>query len=128
MPTPATTRIWNVTDDPNTEVPAQPVVEFGKTIMPGRFITVDEALLATAHKLQDDVANKLVCVGKNPPVSYMTAKVVVNAKLPKGVGRAHGQVSAPAPAATPVSAPADPKPEAESTGLKSQQRKSGQRQ
>ena len=106
------TRIWNITDDPNTDVPAQPVVVLGKTIMPGRFAAVDSSLLTNAHKLKEDIANKLVFVGKNPPVTYVQTKSPAKATLDPKVNRSHGALAAVA--VTPVAAPvADTTPEAD---------------
>ena len=88
------TRIWNVTDDPSTDVVAQKLVVMGKEIMPGRFIQVDEALLERAHKLKNEIARKLVYVGKNPPGRYAAVKNPVKATLDASIARSHGGVEA----------------------------------
>ena len=84
------TRIWNVTDDPSTDVVAQKVVVLGKEILPGRFIQVDEAVLERAHKLKGEIDLKLVYVGKNPPARYLAGKKPVKAVLDAEIARSHG--------------------------------------
>jgi hypothetical protein len=83
-----------------------PVMMLGKTIQPGRFITVDSATLANAHKLNESVAHKLVFVGQTPPTSYVSAKTPMSLSLPKGMTRSHGKHRAAlAPEAVPTSTP-----------------------
>lgn len=86
------TRIWNVTDDPSTDVVAQKVVVLGKEIMPGRFIQVDEAVLERAHKLQAEIDQKHVYIGKNPPGRYAAIKKPAKAGLNVMIARSHGEV------------------------------------
>ena len=68
-----------------------PVMMLGKTIQPGRFITVDSETLAKAHKLDESVAHKLVFVGQTPPASYVATKTPMSLTLPKGMARSHGK-------------------------------------
>jgi hypothetical protein len=86
------TRIWNVTDDPSTDVVAQKVVVLGKEIMPGRFIQVDEAVLEHAHKLKVEIEQKHVYIGKNPPAQYASVKKPAKAGLNPLIARSHGEV------------------------------------
>jgi hypothetical protein len=90
------TRVWNVTNDPSTDVLAQNLMVLGKLLKPGQSMQVEEASLKTAHKVTKDVGLKLLAVGKTPP-SYLVAGV--KATLPVTVARAHGEVPVEAIAA-----------------------------
>jgi len=78
------TRVWNITNDPSTDVPAQNLVVLGKLLKPGQSMQVDEARLKYAHKTKKDIEAKLLAVGKAPP-SYLATAVM--AKLPEGMAR-----------------------------------------
>lgn len=85
----ATTRVWNITSDPNTDVAAQNLMVLGKLLKPGQSMQVEEGLLKNAHKVKKDIERQLLAVGKTPP-SYLAPKV--KATLPDSVARAHGGV------------------------------------
>lgn len=95
------TRLWNITDDPNTEMPPQNLVVLGKLLKPGQSMQVDEVALKKAHKTQKNIQDKLLAVGKATP-GYL--KAATRASLPAELPRGHG--AAPVPVPTPVPAPA----------------------
>ncbi len=87
------TKVWNVSDDPNTSVHPRSVMVLGKSLAPGRSLSVDESTLKTAHKLLKAAESKVVFIGKQPPASYLKAKNPPRAKLADGVLRTHGVVA-----------------------------------
>ena len=80
-------RIWNVTDDPATDLVPRILTVFGVAVSPGRFILVDSGRLEGAHKLKKDEEAGLVFIGHQP--AYKVPKVRLT--LPKEVNRAHHQ-------------------------------------
>ena len=85
----AMTRVWNVTSDPSSEVPAQNLMVLGKLLRPGQSMQVDDKVLKNAHKVTKDVGMQFLAIGKTAP-SYLAAGV--KAELPKTVARSHGGV------------------------------------
>jgi hypothetical protein len=81
-------KVWNISDHPNTKVPAQNLVLFGKVVMPGQYVKVPASRLARAHKLEKDVKDMLAFVGDQPPADYLTAKEPPSVSLPGGASRA----------------------------------------
>jgi len=109
-------KVWNVSDDPSTEVPARTLMVLGKTVLPGRFIYVDDKRLARAHKVKKDVEAGLLFVGPRLPANYLASKQSkVHLKMPAGHKRAHGpdkvapKVKAAKPAKPAPEAPPPPK-------------------
>ena len=84
-------KVWNVSDDPSTEVPARTIMVLGRAVLPGRFIYVDDKRLARAHKVKKDVEAGLLFIGAKLPAAYLaTKKTKVHLKMPAGHKRAHG--------------------------------------
>lgn len=84
-------KVWNISDDPSTPVPARTLMVLGKTVLPGRFIYVDEKRLTRAHKVKKDVEAGLLFVGAKLPAAYLTSKQSkIHLKMPAGHKRAHG--------------------------------------
>jgi hypothetical protein len=84
-------KVWNVSDDPSTAVPARTIMVLGKTVLPGRFIYVDDKRLARAHKVKKDVEAGLLFVGPKLPAAYLASKQSkIHLKMPAGHKRAHG--------------------------------------
>lgn len=100
------TRIWNVTNDPSTDVKAQNLLVMGKLLLPGKYMQLDEARLKQAHALQKDIDRKYLLVSKNPPAYLEKASKSV---LKKGLV-SRSQLSAAASAV--VEAPSEVKEEA----------------
>lgn len=111
----ATTRIWNVTNDPETDLAPQNLVVLGKLLKPGQSVEVDETYLQSSHKLKSETDAKFLAIGKQPP-AYLARP---RASMPKGSVRAHGEVKDVAAGADKVeemlsvSSQPEPKPEAE---------------
>lgn len=108
-------KVWNVSDDPSTAVPARTIMVLGKAVLPGRFIYVDDKRLARAHKVKKDVEAGLLFVGAKLPASYLASKQSkIHLKMPAGHKRAHGPskpakvVTKPAAKAATKSAPKAP--------------------
>lgn len=118
-------KVWNITDHPRTGVTPHALVLFGKRVIPGRYVKVEDAQLKGAHKLQKDIDAGLVYVGEKPPTDYATLHNPPRATLPKGHVRSHGP-GAPVPATPPpptkglrklvTEKPAEVKPEDEADG------------
>jgi len=89
----ATTRVWNISDDPSTKVPAINIVVLGRNLAPGQFVQVDDAQLVNAHKLKKDVARKWLWVGMELPAAYQAFKKPPVARKVEGAVRAHGEVA-----------------------------------
>jgi hypothetical protein len=90
----ATTRVWNISDDPTTEVPPTHIVVLGKDLAPGQFVQVDDSRLKNAHKLKKSVQRKQLWVGMTPPVHYQAFKNTT--RPPKAVlGAIHVQPLSP---------------------------------
>jgi hypothetical protein len=84
-------KVWNVSDDPSTDVAARTIMVFGKSVPPGRFVWAEDSRLARAHKIKKDIENGLLYVGALPPKSYLDSKGrKKHLSLPKGHKRAHG--------------------------------------
>jgi hypothetical protein len=84
-------KVWNISDDPSTPVPARTLMVLGKTVLPGRFIYVDDKRLARAHKVRKDVEAGLLFIGPKLPAAYLASKQSkVHLKMPAGHKRAHG--------------------------------------
>jgi hypothetical protein len=91
----ATTRVWNISDDPSTKVPAIHIVVLGKDLAPGQFVQVDDSQLVGSHKIKKDVERKWLWVGMELPASYRAFKKPQSAAVPPaGAVRAHGEVKA----------------------------------
>lgn len=80
------TRVWNVSNDPSTDVVPQNLMVRGKLLRPGQSMQVDEASLKNAHKTKKDIEAKLLAVGRATP-SYLAA--VGKAMLPAEMARGH---------------------------------------
>jgi hypothetical protein len=93
------TRVWNVTNNPSTDVKSQNLLVLGKVLQPGQSVQVDEEQLKLAHKIHAAVEAKLLYVGKDAP-GYLAR--ATRATLPVGMARSHG-AGVPPPVA-PVSA------------------------
>jgi hypothetical protein len=85
------TRVWNISDHPATKVVSRMITIFGQPCAPGRYVLVNDEQLKDAHKLDQDVAAKMLYVGDQPPADYVAAKATPRAPFPKGASRAHGQ-------------------------------------
>lgn len=84
-------KVWNISDDPSTAVPARTIMVLGKAVMPGRFIYVDDKRLGRAHKVKKDAAEGLLFIGPKLPAAYLASKQSkVHLKVPAGHKRAHG--------------------------------------
>lgn len=87
------TRVWNVTDDPATDVDVQNVVCLGQLLMPGRSMQVEEENVVEDRKVQKDVADGYLYIGNEPPAYLSVPRVT----LPKGTLRGHGEHALPPP-------------------------------
>lgn len=106
-------KVWNVSDDPSTAVPARIVMVLGKAVLPGRFIYVDDRRLARAHKVKKDVEEGLLFIGAKLPSAYLASKQSkIHLKMPAGHKRAHGPDKPVKPTAKQAPKPAKPAPKA----------------
>ena len=85
-----TTRVWNVTSHPDTDVPSQNLTVLGKVLKPGDSVEIDEADLETAHKLKAYVKAGLLAVSKSAPSFMAAAHKVI---LANSVNRNHGEAA-----------------------------------
>jgi hypothetical protein len=83
-------KVWNITDHPGSEVAPSTLMLFGKRVLPGRYVKVEDAQLKNAHKTAKDVKAGLIHIGDKLPDTYTAAKGMVHARLPQGHARAHG--------------------------------------
>ena len=83
-------KVWNITDDPRTDVPASILMLFGRQVPPGQYISVQDAELVNCHKLDGAIASKMVAIGDKPPADYLAAKSPLHLNLKDGHSRAHG--------------------------------------
>jgi len=83
-------RVWNITDGSRFKGPARVMMLMGKTVDPGRFVTVPEDRIKKAHKLAADVANGAAHIGQALPDWYVREKTTKHVPFPVGHNRAHG--------------------------------------
>lgn len=85
------TKVWNISDWPQTDIKMQTVMVLGTTVPPGRCVEVKEADLKKAHKTMKDRDAGLVYIGAQPPQAYLDAMGRrKRLKLPKGAARSRG--------------------------------------
>lgn len=109
-------KVWNITDHPKSKVPASVLMLFGKRVLPGRYVKVEDSQLKNAHKIQKDAAAGLVFVGDKPPADYAAKKTPARARLPKDhvrpqVAKVAKKAAAPKVKITTEAKPAGPKEE-----------------
>ena len=98
-------RIWNITDHPKTDRKPAVLMVLGRSIRPGKSITVADDRLVNAHKVHRAVTSGKLYIGTKPPADYTAAKRPKKAILAAGVTRSHG-ASTPEPEPAPVPDPA----------------------
>lgn len=86
-------RVWNVTDDPRTDIRPCSLMIFQKSVAPGRYVNVPDARLAKAKKIYKDSEAGLVYIGDQLPEGYLRAKETIHLKVPEGHARAHGPLT-----------------------------------
>jgi hypothetical protein len=81
------TRVWNITNDPESKVQPQNLNVLGRVLRPGKSIQVTVESLKNAHKTMRDVERQLLAIGKDVP-EYLRPKT--KATLLDSMARAHG--------------------------------------
>lgn len=84
------TRVWNISDHPDSSAEAGVLMVLGRSVAPGRYVQVSVDRLKNAHQVRKDETNGLLHIGMKLPVSYLAHKKPVRVTLPKGVERSHG--------------------------------------
>lgn len=107
-----TTKVWNTSDHPDTDVESQNIMVMGKQVLPGAAIKVPVERMQNPKKLQHMVSLGMAHIGDQPPDDYVAAKSIVRVKLPAGVQRSHGDATRTAPVSIQELALfADPQPD-----------------
>ena len=83
-------RVWNITDHPETKCSARTTMIFGRSVAPGKYVTIEDDLLKGAHKLNKDAAARMVHIGNDLPADYVAAKGTTRA-TPRAGKLAHGE-------------------------------------
>src|SRR6185295_16578874 len=99
-------KVWNVSDHPETDTPATPLVIGGQVVMPGSAAKIPLDVLENPTKLKAAAAAGFVHIGDQPPSDYLKAKHPPRVTLPANVKRAHGPSGAPAAEKPAQAAPA----------------------
>jgi len=83
-------KVWNISDHPETDVEAQNLFLYGRSVAPGRFVRVPDEALKNPRKLMKEVAAGLAHLGETPPEDYLKARKPPKAEKPLNGVFAHG--------------------------------------
>ena len=84
-------RVWNITDDANTDVTPHTRMVLGKVIKPGRSVLVDAERLEGATKVQREVKAGHLFIGEQLPAQYAGQKKPPRATADARIVDAHGR-------------------------------------